>query len=57
MGLLELIVLLVVVGVALWLVSLIQMDPTIKRIITALVILVVVFYVLKVLFGLSLPSL
>lgn len=51
MGLLEIIILLIVVGIALWLVSLIPMDPTIKRVITVLVIVVVVLYILKILFG------
>jgi hypothetical protein len=44
--LLALVILLIVVGVALYLVSLIPMDATIKRIITVLVIVVVVLYVL-----------
>ena len=51
MGLLELIVLLIVVGVALYLVQLIPMDSTIKKIITILVVVVVILYVLKLFFG------
>lgn len=51
MGLLEIIVLLIVVGVALYLVTLIPMDPTIKKVITILVVVVVILYVLKLLFG------
>jgi hypothetical protein len=52
---LSLILLLVVVGVALYLVELIPMDGTIKRIIQILVILLVVLYIFEVLFGISLP--
>jgi hypothetical protein len=57
MGLLELIVLLVVVGFALWLIQLLPIDATIKRIIVAVVVLIVILTVLKLLFGLDLPSL
>jgi len=46
MSLIGLIILLIIVGVALYLVSMIQMDVTIKRIIVALVIAVTVIYVL-----------
>lgn len=46
MSLIGLIILLIIVGVALYLVTLIPMDATIKRIITVLVIVVVIIYVL-----------
>ena len=51
MGLLEIIILLIVVGVALYLVGLLPIDPTIKRVITILVVVAVLIYVLKLLFG------
>ena len=56
MGLLQVVILLIVVGVLLWLVQrYIPMDPVIKRIITIVVIVVVVIWLLS-LFGL-LPNL
>lgn len=51
MTLVGLIVVLIIVGVALYLISLIPMDATVKRIIQVIVILVVVLWVLSV-FGL-----
>lgn len=57
MGLLEIIILLIVVGVALYLVGLLPIDPTIKRIITVLVVVVVLIYVLRLLFGGALSGL
>jgi len=56
--LVTLIVLLIVVGVALYLVQLIPMDPVIRTLIRVVVILFVVLYALKVLGlldGLNLP--
>lgn len=52
---LSVILLLVVIGVMLYLLELIPMDATVKRIIQVLVILVVVLYVIEVLFGITLP--
>lgn len=49
--LVQLLVLLIVAGVALYLVGLIPMDATIQKVIRIVVILVVILYVLKV-FGL-----
>lgn len=49
MSLISLIVFLIVVGVALYLVSLIPMDATVKRIIQVLVILVVVLWLVEAL--------
>lgn len=46
----SLVVTLVLVGVALWLISVIPMDPAILQIVRALVIIVAVLYVLRVLF-------
>lgn len=46
MSLIQLIVLLIVVGVALYLITLIPMDATIKRIIQVVAILLVVLWVL-----------
>ena len=46
MSLLGLIILLIVVGIALYLVSMIQMDATIRKVIIALVIGVTIIYVL-----------
>ena len=45
MGLIELIVLLVIVGVVLYLVGLLPMDPTIRQIMIVLVALFLVIYV------------
>lgn len=47
MDLLTMIIVLIVVGILLWLVDLIPMDVTIKRIIRILVIIVVVLWLLK----------
>jgi hypothetical protein len=49
MGLIDLIVVLIVVGVLLYLVQLIPMDATIKRIIVIVVILFVVLWLLQAL--------
>lgn len=54
MSLLSLIVVLVLVGVALYVVQLIPMDATVKRILTIVVIVIVALYVLRALFGASL---
>ena len=52
MSLLSLVILLIIVGVLLWLVNTyIPMDPTIKKIITAVVIIVVVIWLLGMLLG------
>lgn len=45
----SLIVLLLIVGVALYLIGLIPMDPTVRRVIQVLVILFVVLYALQAL--------
>ena len=47
--LIQLIVLLVVVGLLLWIVEQIPMDPTIRRIIRVVVIVVVCLYLLQIL--------
>lgn len=47
MDLLTMVIVLIVVGILLWLVDLIPMDATIKRIIRILVIIVVVLWLLK----------
>ncbi len=49
--LLQLIVALVIVGLLLWVVSQIPMDPTIARIIRVVVIVLVVLYLLQVFIG------
>lgn len=54
MSLLSLIIVLVLVGVALYVVQLIPMDATVKRILTIVVIVIVALYVLRALFGASL---
>jgi uncharacterized protein YqhQ len=51
MTLIGLVVVLLVVGVALYLVSLIPMDPTIRRVIQVVVLLVVILWLLSA-FGL-----
>lgn len=51
MSLLSLIIILILVGVALYLVQLIPMDATVKRIITIVVIVIIALYVLRALFG------
>lgn len=51
MTLIGLIVILLIVGVALYLITLVPMDATVKRIIQVIVILVLVLYVLSA-FGL-----
>jgi len=59
--LVQLIVLLVVVGIALWLIeSVIPMDPTIKRIIRVVILIAVVLWLLSifgVLTGVNVPRL
>lgn len=50
--LIQLIVALVIVGLLLWVVSQIPMDPTIARIIRVVVIVVVVIYLLEAFTGL-----
>lgn len=47
MDLISLIVLLIVVGVALYLVQLIPMDATIKKVLTILVVALVIIWVLR----------
>lgn len=49
--LLQLIVALVIVGLLLWVLQQIPMDPTIARIIRVVVIVVVVIYILEILVG------
>ena len=58
MGLIELVIVLVVVGILLWLVeSIIPMDPTIKSIIRVVVIVVVVLWLLRMFVGdVALPT-
>lgn len=53
---LSLIILLIIVGAALYLVGLIPMDATIKRVIQVLVIVIVIIYALRLLAP-SLPGL
>lgn len=47
--LISLVVTLVIVGVALWIITLIPMDPVIKQVIRVVVLLVVLLYVLQML--------
>lgn len=54
---LGIIIALVLVGVALYIISLIPMDPTIKKIITVLVIVFVCLYALQVLGLFAFPAL
>lgn len=51
MGIIEMVVVLIIVGVLLYIVKLIPMDGTIKQIITIVVILFVCLWVLNALFG------
>lgn len=48
---LSLILVLIVFGVALYLIQLIPMDPVVKRVIEILAVLVMVLYVIQALFG------
>ncbi|PKL82078.1 MAG: hypothetical protein CVV24_11930 [Ignavibacteriae bacterium HGW-Ignavibacteriae-3] len=48
MSLITLVVTLIVVGVLLWIINLIPMNYTIKKILNAVVIIVVIFWVLSV---------
>ena len=52
---LSLILVLIVFGVVLYLIDLIPMDPTVKRVIQILAVLLMVLYTIEVLFGLVLP--
>ena len=51
MDLLSLLIVLIVFGVALYLVQLIPMDATVKRVIVVLAILIIVVWVLRALLG------
>lgn len=51
--LLSLLIVLIIVGAALYIVSIIPMDARVKQIITVLVIVVVAIYALQLLFGAS----
>lgn len=51
MSILDILILLLIIGVGLYLIQLIPMDATIKRIITILVIVLVILYILKTFFG------
>ncbi len=52
MGLIDLVIVLIVVGVLLWLVNtLIPMDPKIKQIINVVVIIVIVLWLLRMFVG------
>jgi hypothetical protein len=51
MGLIELVVILIVVGMLLWLVTQLPLDPTIQNIIRGVVILVVVLWLLRLFVG------
>jgi hypothetical protein len=51
MPLLTIIITLIVVGVVMWLINLIPMQPTIKRIINTIIVIVIVIWLMRV-FGL-----
>ncbi len=51
MSVLTIIITLIVIGVLLWLINYIPMQPTIKKIVNTLVVIIVVLWLLKV-FGL-----